>query len=64
MTFGVSCYVTDGQPVGANGYKRWDYIPGWGCWVSAKWTNDGCESKFVFTCVKGWGVCGFCEVFG
>jgi hypothetical protein len=50
--------------VGANGYKRWDYIPGWGCWVSAKWTNDGCESKFVFTCVKGWGVCGFCEVFG
>ncbi|EHL01785.1 hypothetical protein M7I_2136 [Glarea lozoyensis 74030] len=43
MTFGVSCYVTDGKPVGTDKYKRWDYVPGWGCWVSAKWTNSGCE---------------------
>ncbi|EPE27576.1 hypothetical protein GLAREA_04367 [Glarea lozoyensis ATCC 20868] len=48
MTFGVSCYVTDGKPVGTDKYKRWDYVPGWGCWVSAKWTNSGCESKFGY----------------
>jgi len=49
MTFGVHCYITNGSPVGSSGYQRWDYIPGWGCWVSAKWTNSGCESKFLCT---------------
>lgn len=23
----------------------WSYIPGWNCWISARWTNEGCEGK-------------------
>jgi hypothetical protein len=49
MTFGVSCFITDGKPVGRDGYRRWDYVPGWGCWVSAKWTDTECEGRFLYT---------------
>ena len=41
--FGVKCYKT-GETV-AGGKNRWDYIPGWGCYVSQKWTNKNCEGK-------------------
>ena len=27
------------------GYRYWDYIGGWNCWVTAAYTNDGCEGK-------------------
>ncbi|KAH6653663.1 hypothetical protein BKA67DRAFT_692732 [Truncatella angustata] len=40
--FSVSCYTDNGASV--NGNKRWDYVPGWGCWISAKWTQLGCET--------------------
>ncbi|KAF2005783.1 hypothetical protein P154DRAFT_381873, partial [Amniculicola lignicola CBS 123094] len=38
--FGVSCWSV-GKVVSGN--NKWDYIPGWGCWISAHWTNNGCE---------------------
>ena len=41
--FGVACKLTDGEPV--NGNRVWDYIPGWDCWVAARFTSNGCESK-------------------
>jgi len=41
--FGVRCKA-NGESVEGN--KVWDWIPGWGCWVSAHYTNDGCESMF------------------
>ena len=42
--FGVKCYKI-GETV-AGGKNRWDYIPGWGCYVSQKWTNKNCEGEF------------------
>ncbi|KAF8993776.1 hypothetical protein BDQ17DRAFT_1367886 [Cyathus striatus] len=39
--FGVRC-TRRGQTISGN--DVWDYIPGWGCYVSAHYTNDGCES--------------------
>jgi len=44
---GVSCKDTSGQCV--NGNCVWDYVPGWGCWVSATITNTGCECMFIST---------------
>lgn len=41
--FGVACKLTDGESVKGN--RVWDYIPGWDCWVSARFTSNGCESK-------------------
>lgn len=41
--FGVACRLTDGEPVKGN--RVWDYIPGWNCWVSSRFTSKGCESK-------------------
>ena len=41
--FGVKCYKI-GETV-AGGKNRWDYIPGWGCYVSQKWTNKNCEGE-------------------
>lgn len=41
--FGVRCKA-NGEEVG--GTKVWDYIPGWDCWVTAYYTNSGCESMF------------------
>ena len=41
--FGVACRLTDGEPVKGN--RVWDYIPGWDCWVSSRFTSNGCESK-------------------
>ncbi|KAG9027157.1 hypothetical protein FS837_004365 [Tulasnella sp. UAMH 9824] len=38
--FGVSCYVMSDP---ANNNFRWDYIPGWNCYVSASITNPDCE---------------------
>ena len=43
--FGVRC-TARGKAFGSNGYKKWDYVPGWGCWIWAGWTQEGCESKF------------------
>lgn len=40
--FGVRC-KRNGESVSGN--RVWDWIPGWGCYVSARYTNDGCESK-------------------
>jgi uncharacterized protein YraI len=40
--FGVRCKAY-GETISGN--RVWDYIPGWSCWVSAHYTNDGCESK-------------------
>lgn len=40
--FGVRCKAF-GELIGGN--QVWDKIPGWGCWVSAHYTNTGCESK-------------------
>lgn len=42
-SFDVSC-VTTGQAV--NGYTTWDWVPDWGCWIWAGWTNAACESNF------------------
>lgn len=41
--FGVRCKYPNAQPIFGN--KVWDYIPGWGCYVSAHYTNNGCESE-------------------
>jgi hypothetical protein len=41
-TFGVSC-TTDARVV--NGQTTWDYVPGWGCYISAAWTDANCEGK-------------------
>ncbi|KAF2195080.1 hypothetical protein K469DRAFT_545250 [Zopfia rhizophila CBS 207.26] len=41
--FGVRCWST-GKNI--NGNTKWDYVPGWNCWISARWTNSGCESTF------------------
>lgn len=41
--FGVRCKNPRGESVDGN--RVWDYIPGWNCWVSARFTNSGCESK-------------------
>lgn len=35
--FGVRCLINN----------KWDYIPGWGCYVDRKYTNTGCESAFT-----------------
>ena len=40
--FGVGCKAY-GQVV--EGKIVWDYIPGWKCWMTAAYTNDGCEGK-------------------
>ena len=40
---GVRCIDPNGQSV--NGNTVWDWVPGWGCWVSADITNNGCECK-------------------
>ena len=42
--FGVACKIIDGEPV--KGKRVWDYIPGWNCHVSARYTSAGCEGKF------------------
>jgi hypothetical protein len=39
--FGVGCKA-NGEIIEGN--RVWDYIPGWGCWVTAHYTNDGCEN--------------------
>ncbi|KAG9032988.1 hypothetical protein FS837_002581 [Tulasnella sp. UAMH 9824] len=39
--FGVNCWV-NGQRVNNN--PRWDWVPGWGCYVSASITNPSCEN--------------------
>ncbi|ORY04957.1 hypothetical protein BCR34DRAFT_591046 [Clohesyomyces aquaticus] len=46
QTFGVRCW-SYGQSVQGN--TVWDYVPGWDCWISALWTNTGCESMFFFS---------------
>lgn len=43
--FGVRCKAY-GEVI--NGNRVWDYIPGWNCWVSAHYTQSGCESKSPF----------------
>lgn len=43
--FGVRCKA-NGEKIGET--KVWDYIPGWGCWVTAYYTNSGCESMIPF----------------
>ncbi|KAL3421208.1 hypothetical protein PVAG01_07653 [Phlyctema vagabunda] len=45
--FGVRCW-SNGQNV--NGNYKWDYIPGWDCWISARWTNTNCESGVPNPC--------------
>lgn len=46
MRFGVNCW-TRGEAVGPQGNTRWDWIPGWGCYVSARWTNRNCERELT-----------------
>ena len=46
--FGVKCKA-NGETVG--GTKVWDYIPGWNCWVTAYYTNSGCESEFCLSLI-------------
>ncbi|KAF1839016.1 hypothetical protein BDW02DRAFT_644132 [Decorospora gaudefroyi] len=43
--FGVRC-TARGRSV--NGYNKWDYVPGWGCWIWAGWTQIGCELVDMF----------------
>lgn len=42
--FGVKCKAY-GEVI--NGNRVWDWIPGWGCWVTAHYTNSGCESRLL-----------------
>lgn len=47
-----------------SGNEKWDYIPGWDCWISAHWTGVGCEGEFsfsvnLFSFEFFWG--GFCD---
>jgi hypothetical protein len=43
--FGVRCWS---HARSVQGNDVWDYVPGWDCWISALWTNVGCESKYIF----------------
>ena len=45
--FGVRC-TARGKAFGSNGYNKWDYVPGWGCWIWAGWTQEGCESGLPY----------------
>ncbi|KAF2477751.1 uncharacterized protein BDR25DRAFT_308626 [Lindgomyces ingoldianus] len=45
--FGVRCW-SEGKCISGN--CKWDYIPGWDCWISAHWTNDGCEDGVPHPC--------------
>ncbi|KAK4164668.1 hypothetical protein QBC43DRAFT_288571 [Cladorrhinum sp. PSN259] len=38
--FGVRCYMMGDR---ANNNARWDWVPGWGCYVSASITDPNCE---------------------
>ncbi|KAF2821096.1 hypothetical protein CC86DRAFT_245614, partial [Ophiobolus disseminans] len=40
--FGVSC-TAKGKSFRVSGYTKWDYVPGWNCWIWAGWTQEGCE---------------------
>ncbi|PVI00553.1 hypothetical protein DM02DRAFT_671879 [Periconia macrospinosa] len=40
-TFGARCFA---HGMFVDGNDVWDYVPGWNCWVSATWTNIGCEN--------------------
>lgn len=42
--FGVRCKAY-GEVI--NGNRVWDYIPGWNCWVTAHYTNSGCEGNVL-----------------
>jgi hypothetical protein len=40
--FGVRC-TASGRSI--NGNNKWDWVPGWGCYIWSGWTQIGCESK-------------------
>lgn len=42
--FGVSCTA---RGKSFRGYTKWDYVPGWGCWIWAGWTQENCECKSI-----------------
>ena len=41
--FGVECRMFGDY---ANNNNVWDWVPGWGCYVSASITDPDCESKY------------------
>ncbi|OAK95531.1 hypothetical protein IQ06DRAFT_60546 [Phaeosphaeriaceae sp. SRC1lsM3a] len=43
--FGVRC-TARGRSF--RGYTKWDYVPGWNCWIWAGWTQEGCESGLPY----------------
>ncbi|KAI9759764.1 MAG: hypothetical protein M1840_003092 [Geoglossum simile] len=43
VRFGVNCYV---EALNVSGFAKWDWIPGWKCWISGVYTNLNCEGKF------------------
>ncbi|EMD91924.1 hypothetical protein COCC4DRAFT_144783 [Bipolaris maydis ATCC 48331] len=45
--FGVRC-TARGKPWGSQGYTKWDWVPGWGCWIWAGWTQIGCENGLPY----------------
>jgi len=40
--FGVRCTKT-GKCI--NGNCKWDYVPGWNCYIWSGWTQQNCERK-------------------
>jgi len=56
--FGVQCKRHGPGVSGPGGTNYvWDYVPGWDCYISARWTNSDCEGEFIpmisdfWTCV-------------
>lgn len=43
QSFGVRCWS---HARNVNGNDVWVFVPGWNCWMSALWTNIGCESMW------------------
>jgi hypothetical protein len=39
--FNVHCTALGRE--GYSGYDKWDWVPGWECWIWAGWTQEGCE---------------------
>lgn len=53
QAFTATCKI-NARPVTAGGTTNvvWDWVPASKCWISAHWTQSGCESKFMFTTMK------------